>query len=118
MLDSEAGSILKKNDAPGSLPIASSTTQLLIIAFQVARNIKMDNRTHIWLGNTHAESDSSHQHRNITTNKALLILNPFCTAHTCMIGQSLNTIIRQKMAQFLDVRTGLAINDYWCPRLL
>src|SRR6185312_3815955 len=94
------------------LTVAACTPGLLVITFQVARQIIMDHRAHIRLGNAHAKGNRRHQHRHIIADKTLLMLYPLFGSQTGVIGQRANTIPHQFIANLIDGLTRLTINNH------
>src|SRR5579863_3679817 len=107
----EAVAITEKDDALRGQPIASGTPRLLVVAFEVARQVIVNHSPYIRLANTHAEGDGCHQYRHVVSNEAQLILRALFAAHTRVIGQGVNTFALQCTTDFVNALAALTIDN-------
>src|SRR5262245_7616710 len=64
----------EKQDTFTWQPVAPGPSGLLIIAFNVFRQIIMNNKTHVRFIDTHSERDGGSDHAHVVAQKCILVL--------------------------------------------
>ena len=101
----------EESEANTFAAISSCPTGFLIVTFQAFRNVVMDDVTHIWLVDTHAESNGSNDDIDALHEEIVLSLSPICRFHAGMIGSSRNVVGTQHLGQFLNSATAQTVDD-------
>ncbi len=86
ILNLHAVAVIKEENALSWQAITAGTTRLLVIPFEVARQIKVDDRAHIRLANAHAKGDGGHEYRHIIANETFLVLAPLLAGEARVVG--------------------------------
>ena len=110
--DLDAVAMMKEEHTLRRQPVAPGAARFLIVAFEVARQIVVNDGTHIGLVDAHAKGDRRHQYRHIVANEALLILTALLVGQTCVIGESANAVVLQQAGEFVDVAPRLTVDDH------
>ncbi len=98
--------------------ITTSTTRLLIVAFQRLRDVVVDHKADIGFINTHTEGDGSHNHVDVLHQEVILRLGASGRVKTGMISCCLDIVGTQDGSQLLYLLTGETVNDTTLARVL
>ena len=100
-----------ESNADAFASVASSTSGLLIVAFQTLRDIIVDNKSYIRLVDTHTEGDGSHNHVETLHQEVVLGLRTGGRIQTGMIRCSLDVVSLQHLGQLLHLLSRQTIDD-------
>ena len=98
-------------DTDSFLSVTACPACFLIISFQTARHVIMDDETHIGFVNAHAECYRGHYDIYILHKEAVLILGPHLGVKTGMIRKCLDTIDDKYLRKFLDLLAAQTVYD-------
>ncbi len=71
----------------------------------------MNDGPHVGLGDAHAEGNRGYQHRHIVTNEACLVFAALFAGHARMIGQRVDAVAYQRLAEIIDTFAAVAVDD-------
>src|SRR5579862_1513046 len=111
ILDFALVSIREEQHALRGLAIASGAPRFLIIAFERAGKIIVDDGAHVGFGDAHTKRDCRHQHWNIVADKAILVLGAIFRRHPRMVRQRVNAVAAEPFAEIVYALAALAIDD-------
>src|SRR6267154_6065696 len=101
----------KEQQAFARQAVSSGAACLLIIAFDVLRQIVMDHKTHVRFVDAHAESDRRTNHAHFVAQEEFLVHGPLFRIEAGMIRLGDNTIVTQALGHALSALAALAIDD-------
>ncbi len=95
--------------------IPPGPSDLLIVAFNVFGNGKMDNKTNIGFVDAHAESYCGHNDLNVIPCKTLLVLISLKGIHTCMVWFSRKPCLFQSLGHAVHLVSGGTVDNTSLP---
>ena len=87
VFDLGAVAVGEEEHAARRIAVAARAARLLIVAFEVARQVVVDHRAHVGLVDAHAEGDGGDQHRHLVADEARLIGRALLGGQPGVVGQ-------------------------------
>ena len=103
--------VAEQQQAVGVFAVAPGASDLLIIAFDVLRQIVMQNKANVRLIDAHAEGDGRHHDLRVVADERLLIALPRRVLHSGVIRLHGKMLPRERVGHVLDLLARRAIDD-------
>src|SRR5205085_2690673 len=100
-----------EEDAIALDAIATSTTDLLIVAFDGTRHIPVDHVAHVALVDAHAERDRGHDHVAVVVAKLVLHARALAGLHARVIAERRDAARAQVLGHAVDRLAREAVDD-------
>jgi hypothetical protein len=102
---------VKKQQALRWLPVASSATNFLIIAFQVFWQVSVNDETNVGFVDAHSESNCGDHQCRVIEDEALLVAPPNLVLQAGMVGQCWPAVQVEAGAKFVGVFPRATVNN-------